>query len=100
MFDLNARIHLDEVELAGVDVFEEFDGAGVLIADRAADRERIAVQFVAARLAQEQRRRALDDLLMAPLHRAVAFEEMHQVAVRIGEDLHFDVTRALIAFSR
>jgi hypothetical protein len=25
--------HLDEIELAGGDVFEEFDGAGVLVAD-------------------------------------------------------------------
>ncbi len=95
VFDLNARIDLDEIELPGVDVFEKFDGAGVLIADGATDRERIAVQLVAARLGQEQRRRALDDLLMAPLHGAVAFEQMHQIAVRIGEDLHFDVARAL-----
>ena len=94
VFDLDTRIHLDEIELAGVDVFEELDGAGVLIADRAADRERVVVQLVAARLVQEQRGCPLNDFLMAPLHRAVALEEMHEVAVRVGEDLHFDVARA------
>ncbi len=100
VFDLNARIHFDEIERAGIDVFEEFDGAGVLIANRATDRQRVAIQFLAPRLAQKQRGRALDDLLMAPLHGAVAFEQMHQVAVRVGEDLHFDVPRARTAFSR
>ena len=37
---------------------------------------------------------------MAPLHGAIAFEEVHQIAVRVGEDLHFDVTARVIAFSR
>jgi hypothetical protein len=53
VLDLNARIHFDEVELAGRDVFEEFDGAGVLITDGSTDRERIAIQLVATRLAEE-----------------------------------------------
>ena len=30
---------------------------------------------------------------MAPLNAAVALAEVHDVAVRVGEDLHFDVTR-------
>ena len=32
---------------------------------------------------------------MAPLHRALALEEVHDVAVRVGEDLNLDVTRPL-----
>ena len=37
--------------------------------------------------------RFLKHLLMAALHRAVALEQVHDVAVRVGEDLDFDVAR-------
>ena len=40
-----------------------------------------------------RRRGDLDDLLMPPLHRAIALEEMHQVAVLVAQQLHFDVPR-------
>ena len=42
-----------------------------------------------------RRRRALDHLLVAALHRAVAFEEMDDRAMLVGEDLHLDMTGAL-----
>ena len=45
-------------------------------------------------MGQERRGRPLHDLLIAPLHRAVALVEMHQVAVLVAEDLHLDVARA------
>ena len=32
---------------------------------------------------------------MPALHRALALEQMHDVAVSVGEDLHFDVARAI-----
>ncbi len=41
------------------------------------------------------RRRLLDELLMAPLDRAVALAEEQHGAVRVGEDLRLDVTRVL-----
>ena len=37
----------------------------------------------------------LDQLLVPPLHGAVAFPEVDDVAVLVGEDLHFDVPRVL-----
>ena len=36
-------------------------------------------------------RRDLDDLLMPALDRAIAFEKMDEVAVRVAQELHFDV---------
>ena len=33
----------------------------------------------------------LDNLLVPPLHRAVALEQVHDLAVRVAHDLHFDV---------
>ena len=34
VLDLDARVHLDEEELAAIDVDQELDGAGVAILDR------------------------------------------------------------------
>ena len=90
---LDARIHFDEIELAGLGVLQEFDRAGVAVIDRAADLQRVAAELIALRVGQERRRRALHHLLVAPLHGAVALEQMHEVAVRVAEDLHFDVPR-------
>ena len=47
----------------------------------------------AQRRRQRDRRRLLDDLLMAPLDRALALAEMNRRAVRVGEDLKLDVPR-------
>src|SRR4030095_5725429 len=46
-------------------------------------------------LAQRRRRRLLDQLLMAPLDRALALAEMNDRAVVIAEDLELDVARRL-----
>ncbi len=46
--------------------------------------------------AREERRggrRLFDDLLMTPLHAALALAERVKIPVRVGEDLHLDVTR-------
>ena len=37
------------------------------------------------------RRRLLDQLLVAPLHRAVALAQVHDPAVRVAHDLDLDV---------
>ena len=47
---------------------------------------------------QVGRGRALHDLLVAPLHGAVALEEMHRLAVSVAQDLHLDVAGALDQF--
>ena len=93
MLDLDARIDLDEVEIAAVEVVEELDRAGVAVARGAAQAHGVVGQFGAPRLVEIGRRRALDDLLVAPLDRAVALEEVHQVAVPVADDLDLDVAR-------
>src|SRR5439155_11051507 len=47
------------------------------------------------RLRYDGRGGLLDDLLVAALQRALALAEVHDVAVAVAEDLHFDVARAL-----
>ena len=94
MLDLDARIDLDEVEFAGVGVDQEFDRAGADIFGRAADLQRRLAEPLARGLVEIGRRRALDHLLVAALDRTVALEEMHEIAMRIAEDLHLDMARA------
>ncbi len=94
MLDLDARVHLDEVELLAVHIHQEFDGAGVLVADGAADLQRQRADLGALVLGQIGRGRAFDDLLVAALHGAVAFVKMVKPAVAVAQKLHLDVPRA------
>ena len=91
MLDLDARVDLDEVEGAGVAVHQELDGAGALVVRRPCDRQPERAELLALALREIRRRRPLDDLLVAPLHRAVALPEMVDRPVLVAEDLHLDV---------
>ena len=91
MLDLDARVHLDEIELAGVDVLQEFDGTGVAVLHRLREAHGSRRYLFALCRRQVRRRRALDDFLVSPLHRAVALEQVYDLAVRIADDLHFDM---------
>ena len=73
---LEARVHLEEVELAGVDVEHELDGARRPVATRLEQRARRR-RRVAARVARVEpgRRRLLEHLLAPALRRAVALAE-------------------------
>ena len=98
VLDLDAGVHLDEHDLAGAGARgfeEEFDGARVLVADRLGKCHGVAVQVIANRRVEVRRRRDLDHLLVATLHRAVTLEQVNGVAGAVGEDLHLDVPRAL-----
>ena len=94
VLDLDARIDLDEVELAAVGVDEELDGAGVVQADGPADGEGGVEDALAQGGIEIGGGGDLDDLLMAPLHGAIALEEVDQVAVLVAEQLHLDVAGA------
>ena len=95
VLDLQARVDLEEVEasrVCGVD--DELDRAGRAIAApraRGAPRPRTAPR--AADALRPGRRGFLDDLLVAPLHRAVALAERDDLALAVAEDLHLDVAR-------
>ncbi len=79
MLDLEARVQLDEVE-AAVRAEQELERAGVAVADRAA-RALGGGLHLLARLGRERgRRRLLDQLLVAPLDRALALAEREDVA--------------------
>ncbi len=92
MLDLQARVDLEEVELAILE--EELDGAGALISDRAGQPNRRVTDSCANIFVDRNRGRFLDELLMAALNRAFAFTECDDFAVAVAEDLHLDVTRS------
>ncbi len=90
MLHLEARVHLQEVEVA-VRVRQEFHGARAHIIHRARHLQRgLAHGF--AHLGRHMGRRCLlDDLLVAALHGTLALPEVDMVAVLVTEDLDLDV---------
>src|SRR5215212_7857620 len=93
MFDLEPRIHFEELELTVA--VDELHGARVAVAGGSGDsRSRLADARALVR--RERRRwRLLDNLLKAALDRTFALEQMHDVAAAVAKHLHLDVARVL-----
>src|SRR5207253_9445115 len=87
VLDLQTRVDLDEVEGPGVGVQEELDGPRVRVVSGPRQRERRVAEGPTLGLAQGRRRRPLDELLMPPLNRAIALEQVDQVSVEVAQDL-------------
>ena len=87
---LQARVHLEKVEVARR-VDEKLDGAGAHVADGLAGGDGGGAHLTPELVVDGWRRRLFDDLLEAPLDRALAFEAVQQLAPGVAEDLDFDV---------
>ena len=94
VFDLDARVHFDEEVLVAIDIEQELDRAGAAVVDGTAERGGRFADLAAERFGEVDARRDFDDLLVAALHRTVAFPQVDEVAVRVAEDLHLDVLGA------
>ena len=91
MLDLQAGVHLDEVEGAVV-LDQELHRASAGIADGAREPYgRRFAHFRPQRIGQAGGGRLLDDLLVPALDRAVPVEQVQHRAVRIGQHLHLDM---------
>ncbi|MEY9505823.1 hypothetical protein ABIE87_005381 [Bradyrhizobium diazoefficiens] len=90
MLDLEARVHLQEVE-ALVLACDELDGAGGIIVHGLGQRDRLLAHLAAGGLVEQRRRRLLDDLLVAALDRAFPLAEIDDVAVLVAQYLDLDV---------
>ena len=93
VLDLDTRVDFDEVVSAHL-VDQELGGACVSVPDALRQFDRVAENRLANLLGEVSRGGDLDDFLMSALDRAVALEEVDRVALRVGEDLDFDVPRA------
>ncbi|MCY1344045.1 hypothetical protein D9M69_300730 [compost metagenome] len=95
VLDLQAGVHFEEVEALGLAVVDELDGAGAAVADRLGQLDRRRAQFLGHAGRQVRRRGFLQHLLVAALHRAVAYAEGQHLALAVAEHLHFQVAGAL-----
>ena len=93
MLDLDAAVQLEEVEVVAVE--NELDGAGAAIADRPAEGDGRLVERRAKRRREPGRGRLLEHLLVSPLDGAVALADRDDGSVRVGEQLHLDVSWSL-----
>ena len=92
VFDLDAGVHFHEVEAAVV-IDEELHGAGVFVANFLRKSDGGIAHFFAHRRVHQGRGAFLDDLLVATLDGAIAFAQMDDVPVGVGDDLKLDVVR-------
>src|SRR5260370_27546628 len=90
MFYLNPRIHFHEIEIT-VLIDEIFHRARVFIANRCCEFYGAATHFLSNIIINHRGRAFLDDLLVAPLDRAIAFAEMNDAAVTIATDLKLNM---------
>ncbi len=88
---LQARVHLEEVELAVL--IEELDGARVDVAAGLGDAHRGLAHRPPDVVGEVGRGALLDELLVTPLGGAVPLAEPERVAMGVRDDLHLDVAR-------
>ena len=72
---------------------DELDRAGGVVTDRAAELQRGVEQLRAHAVGKVGRRGLLEELLVVALDRAVAFEQVHEVAGAVAGELHFEMAR-------
>ena len=92
MLDLEPRVQLDEGERA-VGPDEELERAGVAVADVPARALGRGLHLLAPLVVERRRRRLLDQLLVAALHRALALAAGQDMAMVVAEHLDLDVAR-------
>jgi hypothetical protein len=91
VLDLDARVHLQEIEGAAARVDHELDGAGRPVLGCRAQTHRRFVHRRQGVGRQPGGRRLLDHLLVAPLQRAVPLPQRQHPTRAVAEDLHLDV---------
>src|SRR5258708_39411655 len=94
MLDRQPGVNLHEEEAAAL-LRDDPPRAGAAVADRTGRGDCRRSHFFSFPGIQARRRRLLEHLLVAPLHRAVALEEMHYIAAPVAEHLDLDVARPL-----
>src|SRR6266498_5166286 len=94
MLNLDARIHLEEVERLAVGVDEELDGARPTVPQMLAKHGCGMLHVGAKTVAQRGRWRLLDEFLVTPLNRAVTISEMDH-PITVAEKLYLDVAAGL-----
>ena len=98
VLNLNPRVDFDEVELVCVGIDEKFDRAGIFVIHFATDGECRVAQRQSDVRSKIRGRSDLDHFLVPSLHRAVPLVKMHEVSVRVAQNLHFNMAGTLNEF--
>ena len=93
MLDLEPRVHFEEIRASLSLVHDELDRAGGIVADGAAKLQRGVEESCADPVGKVGGGRLFQELLVVALDRAVALEQMHEVAGAIAGELHFEMAR-------
>src|SRR4051812_28847876 len=91
MLHLKPRIHLQEIELQSLGIDDELDGPGSAIACGTTESESRLRHACAHIGGQVWRRAFLDNLLEAPLQRAIALKQVDRLAITIAKHLDLDM---------
>ena len=97
MLHLKARVGLHEVE-APAGIHQELEGAGVRVLHRFGRVDDDGAHAPSHLVAERDRRRFLEQLLVPALDGALALAEMNHGAVMVPEHLELDVARRLDVF--
>src|SRR5258708_36269147 len=93
MLHLQARVDLQEIEFLRDGIEDEFDRARRSIVNRLAQSNGRGEQALPQGLRQSGRGSFFDELLVAPLRRAVALAQRNDMTGTVAEYLHLDVPR-------
>src|SRR5262249_23748077 len=92
MLDLDARVHLDEIELPLL-IPQELYGSGVAVADLFHGLHHSRPELLAGCSIDCRRRRFLNQLLVPALDRAFALAQVHDISLTVAQYLESDVAR-------
>ncbi len=93
VLDLETRIHLEEEELLAPRIQQKFDCPRGAVRYSAGQSYGAFGEGGTQRIPELGGGSLFDDLLVAPLQRAVALAESDHLSCAVAEDLHLDVTR-------
>ncbi len=96
MLHLDARVHLDEVEL--VILIEKLQSPGTAIAHRLAGFHTAISHDAPLARGDSGSGSFFDHFLVAALHRAVSLSQVNHIALAVRQHLEFDVPRAFEKF--
>ncbi len=90
MFNLQARIHFHEIEVA-TGIKEELNSTGAYVVDSAGSLQRGFSHLLAKCIGYAGGRGFFNDLLVTTLYRTITLKQVHPVAMTVTEHLYFDV---------
>ena len=93
VFDLQPGIHFHEIHRIGVQIVDELDGTGADIGHLIRERRGVGKDRFAQSIRQHGGIGFFEDLLLVPLHAAVAQTEHPGIALRVTQQLYLDVTQ-------